>query len=75
LVTLLAMLGAYASIGPDAIRNDQIDYADSIGQAATRQLLLNLVRVRHREVPSFIAVSQLIASYAVEYRGKASLTS
>lgn len=74
LISLLAILGACASIGPDAIRNDQVDYADSIGQAATRQLLLNLVRVRHREVPSFIAVSQLVASYAVEYRGEASLS-
>lgn len=74
LVALLVMLGACSSIGPEAIRNDQVDYADSIGHAATRQLLLNLVRVRHREVPSFIAVSQLVASYGMEYRGEASLS-
>src|SRR5690606_10787019 len=71
---MLLTLGACTSIGPNAIREDQVDYADSIGHAATRQLLLNLVRVRHREVPSFIAVSQLVASYGVEYRGEASLS-
>lgn len=74
LIAVLLALGACSSIGPSAIREDQVDYADSIGHAATRQLLLNLVRVRHREVPSFIAVSQLIASYGVEYRGEASLS-
>ncbi len=74
LIISLTIVGACTSIGPDAIRNDQVDYADSIGHAATRQLLLNLVRVRHREVPSFIAVSQLVASYGVEYRGEASLS-
>lgn len=74
LILMLLTIGACSSIGPNAIREDQVDYAESIGHAATRQLLLNLVRVRHREVPYFIAVSQLVASYGVEYRGEASLS-
>ncbi len=74
LLVALGLVAGCSSIGPNAIRTDQVDYADSIGHAATRQLLLNLIRVRHREVPSFISVSQLVASYGVEFRGEASLS-
>jgi hypothetical protein len=74
LVISLGALAACGSIGPATIRTDQVDYADSIGTAETKQLLLNLVRVRYHEVPSFISVSQLVASYGLELRSEATLT-
>jgi hypothetical protein len=74
LASLLGGLAACGSIGPGTIRTDQVDYANSIGTAETKQLLLNLVRVRYHEVPSFISVSQLVASYGIELRSEGTLT-
>jgi hypothetical protein len=68
--TILALSGC-VSIGPATVRRDQVDYADAISEAAKRQLLLNLVKLRYGDAPNFVTVSQLVAGYSFE--GRASL--
>ncbi len=64
---MLALSGC-ASIGPATVRRDQVDYADAVSEAAKRQLLLNLVKLRYGDTPNFVTLSQLVAGYTLEGR-------
>ncbi len=61
-------LSSCASIGPATVRRDQVDYADAVSEAAKRQLLLNLVKLRYGDTPNFVTLSQLVAGYTMEGR-------
>jgi hypothetical protein len=65
--TMLALSGC-ASIGPATVRRDQVDYADAVSEAAKRQLLLNLVKLRYGDTPNFVTLGQLVAGYTLEGR-------
>jgi hypothetical protein len=64
----IVALGGCASIGPATVRRDQVDYADAVSEAAKRQLLLNLVKLRYGDTPNFVTLSQLVAGYTLEGR-------
>jgi hypothetical protein len=66
-ITFLTVAGC-ASIGPATVRQDQVDYADAVSEAAKRQLLLNLVKLRYGDTPNFVSLSQLVAGYTLEGR-------
>jgi hypothetical protein len=68
LLCMAVVLASCASIGPSSVRRDQVDYADAVGEAAKRQLLLNLVKLRYGDSPNFVTLSQLVAGYTVEGR-------
>jgi hypothetical protein len=61
---------AYASIGPATVRRDRVDYADAIADAAKREALLNIVKLRYGDT----RVDQLVAGYTVEGRLRADAT-
>jgi hypothetical protein len=61
-------LSSCASIGPATVRRDQVDYADAVSEAAKRQLLLNLVKLRYGDTPNFVTLSQLVSGYTLEGR-------
>ena len=63
LLCTAVVLASCASIGPATVRRDQVDYADAVGEAAKRQLLLNLVKLRYGDTPNFVTLSQLVAGY------------
>jgi hypothetical protein len=66
LVLLLAgALGAASckSIGPASIPVDRSDYAVAIGVSWEQQVLLNLVRVRYAEAPSFVEVTGIVGGH------------
>ena len=42
---------------------DRFDYNQAISQSASEQMLLNLVRLRYRDVPTFLAVSAVLTQY------------
>lgn len=52
-------------LGPTTVRTDQVDYAEAIGDASLRLTLLNLVRVRYGESPTFLQISQIVAGYSL----------
>ena len=48
---------------PRNVPRDRFNYNQSIGRSANEQMLLNLVRLRHRDVPVFLAVNSVITQY------------
>ena len=56
---------------PRTIPADQIDYSNAIGEASKQQVLLNVVKLRFSDLPSFVAASQVVAGYQLS--GNASL--
>lgn len=64
LVVALATSGCN-SFGPRAVRTSQTDYNRVLAESFTDQLLLNLVRLRYRDVPYFLDVQSLSAFYQV----------
>jgi len=64
MLLLLTMIGC-ASIGPAVIPRDRTDYLSSIADSWKEQILLNVVRIRYGDAPSFLDVSSVISNYAV----------
>lgn len=53
-------LAGCQSIGPKAIQDVQPSYNETIARTDTDQLLLNMVRLRYRDNPCFIGVSNIV---------------
>jgi hypothetical protein len=70
LVLFLTLVGlsACSSIGPATLARDRLDYAAALAEAAKRETLLNIVKLRFADALSLIRVSQLVAGYTVEGR-------
>ena len=56
-------LCACNSLGPRQLPLDRFDYNTAIANSASEQMLLNLVRLRHSEAPTFLAVNSVITQY------------
>ncbi len=70
-VAIAFLLGGCGGLGPRRIPADQIDYSNAIGEAAKQQVLLNVVKLRFSDLPSFVSASQVVAGYQLS--GNASL--
>ena len=64
LLLVLSLIGC-SSIGPAVIARDRTDYLSSIADSWKAQTLLNVVRLRYGDAPSFLDVSSVISNYAV----------
>lgn len=71
----LARLAAYGllffswgcqTLGPDSVPVDRFDYAASLSDSWKRQVLLNIVKLRYMDPPSFMEVGQIVAGYTLE---------
>lgn len=69
------LLAGCAVSGPTSIRTSRTDYNDAIARTASEQLLLNLVRLRYRDVPLFLEVSSVTTTFGVEVGGSANVLS
>jgi len=54
------------TIGSRTVPRDQFDYAAAISDSWKRQMLLNLVKLRYNDAPTFLEVSSIIAQYSLE---------
>jgi hypothetical protein len=58
-------LTSCTSLGPATIGRDRNDFAQAITDAAKRETLLNIVKLRYADTPGLVSVSQLVAGYSL----------
>ena len=63
LVILCLLLPACSKFGPRQIPLDSFNYNAAIARSSNEQMLSNLVRLRYREVPVFLAVGSVLTQY------------
>jgi hypothetical protein len=63
---LLLGLAGCASIGPGTVPRDRVDYITAIADSWKEQTLLNVVRLRYGDTPTFLDVSSVISAYAFQ---------
>ena len=70
LIMLCLFLPACGRFGPRQVARDSFNYNAAIARSSNEQMLINLVRLRYREVPVFLAVGSVLTQYF--YGGEAS---
>jgi len=55
-----------SSIGPPVMQRDRGDYLSSVADSWKEQTLLNVVRLRYGDAPTFLDVSSVVSSYAIQ---------
>jgi hypothetical protein len=58
--------GGCGSIGPPTVARDRVDYLSAIGESWKEQTLLNIVRLRYSDAPTFLDVSSIISGYTLQ---------
>ena len=61
----LATAGCMA-IGPPTVARDRFDYTTAISDSWKSQMLINMVKLRYGDAPSFLEVTSVINQYAIE---------
>lgn len=62
-------LAACNAVGPTAVRGAQVPYNEAVASNRDEQLLLNLVRLRYRDVPLFLELGTLSTQYQMNHSG------
>jgi len=63
LLTTVLMTGCAGKLGPTSVRNDSLTYNRAVQCSNDTQLLLNLVRLRYRDTPTFLQIGVISSSY------------
>ena len=71
-LALVVLLSGCNAVGPKALRGGRNDYNVAIQYTSNEQLLLNLVRLKYRDTPCFLAVSSVATSFNFDVGGGAS---
>ena len=66
LVSLLLVSLGCAAIGPHTIARDRFDYTSAISDSWKAQMLVNMVKLRYGDTPTFLDVASVINQYSVE---------
>jgi hypothetical protein len=66
LLVMALVVAGCASIGPGTVPRDRLDYISAVGESWKEQTLLNIVRLRYGDAPSFVDVSSVISAYTFQ---------
>jgi hypothetical protein len=64
LLAALALAGC-RGLGPRTVPSDRFHYNEAIARSWNEQLLLNLVRLRHRHTPLFLEIDSVVTKYSL----------
>jgi len=59
----LLVTGCSPKVGPRNVQDDSVVYNEAVKRGLDRQLLMNIVRLRYRDTPTFLEVGVVSASY------------
>jgi hypothetical protein len=65
-LALVFALTGCQSMGPGSIRRDRIDYGGAIADSWKEQTLLNIIRLRYFDTPTFLDVASVVSSYQLQ---------
>jgi hypothetical protein len=65
-VLLVGALAGCASIGPASVPRDRVGYADALSESWKDQMLMNIVRLRYADTPTFMDVASVISAYQLQ---------
>lgn len=58
-VIVALLLSGCTRIGPEMMYKDRFDYTKAVGDSWKEQVLLNIVRLRYSDWPTFVTVDQI----------------
>jgi len=70
---LLTVMGC-AGIGPPTVGRDRFDYTTAISESWKGQMLVNMVKIRYGDTPTFLDVASVINQYSLESQVNLQLT-
>lgn len=73
LLTSILMTGCVGKLGPSALKNDCLTYNRAVQYSNDTQLLLNLVRLRYRDSPTFLQIGVISSAYELKRSASAEL--
>lgn len=74
LAVILFLLAGCTAIGPHTVQRDRFDYTAAISDSWKAQMLVNLVKLRYGDTPTFLEVASVINQYSVESQVNLALT-
>jgi hypothetical protein len=72
LFAIAIALSGCAGYGPSIMPDDRLAYTTAVARSLEEQVLINIVRLRYGEAPSFVDVSSIVAGYEYVREGSIS---
>jgi hypothetical protein len=66
LCTVLILVAGCRTLGPRTVAGDRVAFSEAMSDSWKRQMLLNIVKARYVEPPTFMEVGQIVAGYTLE---------
>jgi len=66
LIVFLLIPTGCTAIGPHTVVRDRFDYTTAVSDSWKAQMLVNMVKLRYGDTPTFLEVTSVINQYSVE---------
>ena len=71
ILIVLGLLLPGCQFGPNALKIGQSEYSDALRVATSEQMLVNLVRLRYRDLPVFLGVTSIATQFQYDQGAEA----